>query len=140
MKSLILFSNDLRLDDNEAICASVKKYHSSTFAFVYDEELYKNTHGSANLWWLENSLKSLKNRLKEKNISLHIMKGEYVSKILEIVKDNNFKAVFLNQNKHPNFIVKEKKLDKELSKIDVKFYSFNNTNLSEPDRFVLLKL
>ena len=61
------------------------------------------------------------------------MKGEYVSKILEIVKDNNFKAVFLNQNKHPNFIVKEKKLDKELSKIDVKFYSFNNTNLSEPD-------
>ena len=133
MKSLILFSNDLRLDDNEAICASVEKYHSSTFAFVYDEELYKNTHGSANLWWLENSLKSLKNRLKEKNICLHIMKGEYVSKILEIVKDNNFKAVFLNQNKHPNFIVKEKKLDKELSRIDVKFYSFNNTNLSEPD-------
>ena len=35
MKSLILFSNDLRLDDNEAICAAVakfmKKRHSYSF-------------------------------------------------------------------------------------------------------------
>ena len=133
MKSLILFSNDLRLSDNEAICSSVNGYKSTTFAFIYDKQLYDDTHGSANLWWLENSLKSLKDRLKEKNIFLHIVKGEYVNKILEIVNKNNFQAVFLNQNKHPSFVIKEKKLSAELSKIGVEFNSFNNTNLSEPD-------
>ena len=133
MKSLVLFSNDLRLDDNEAICSSHEKSQSTTFAFVYDKELYEDSHGSANLWWLENSLKSLKDRLKQKNIRLHLMSGEYISKILDMVVENGFQAVFLNQNKHPNFITKEKKLAKELSKINVNFFSFNNTNLAEPN-------
>ena len=86
MKSLVLFSNDLRLDDNEAINAAVESYDLSTFVFIFDKSLYEDTHGSANLWWLEKSLKSLKDRLKDKNICLHIIKGEYVSKILDIVK------------------------------------------------------
>ena len=133
MKSLVLFSNDLRLDDNEAINAAVESYDLSTFVFVFDKSLYEDTHGSANLWWLEKSLKSLKDRLNDKNICLHIIKGEYVSKVLDIVKKNNFQSVFLNQNKHPSFISKEEKLETELNKINVKFYSFNNTNLSEPD-------
>ena len=133
MKSLVLFSNDLRLDDNEAINAAVESYDLSTFVFIFDKSLYEDTHGSANLWWLEKSLKSLKDRLNDKNICLHIIKGEYVSKVLDIVKKNNFQSVFLNQNKHPSFISKEEKLEVELNKINVKFYSFNNTNLSEPD-------
>ena len=67
MKSLVLFSNDLRLNDNEAINAAVKSYDLSTFVFVFDKSLYEDTHGSANLWWLEKSLKSLKDRLNDKN-------------------------------------------------------------------------
>ena len=51
MKSLVLFSNDLRLNDNEAINAAVKSYDLSTFVFVFDKSLYEDTHGSANLWW-----------------------------------------------------------------------------------------
>ena len=53
MKSLVLFSNDLRLNDNDAINASAINGITSTFVFVYDEKLYAETHGSANLWWLK---------------------------------------------------------------------------------------
>tara|TARA_B100000900_G_scaffold404627_1_gene413236 strand:+ start:188 stop:1573 length:1386 start_codon:yes stop_codon:yes gene_type:complete len=132
MKSLVLFSNDLRLNDNEAICSAVASSEETAFVFVYDKNLYRETHGSANLWWLENSLKSLKSRLHEKKIRLHIIKGEYVSKTIDLVKNNNIQSVFLNQNKHPRFISKEEKLNAELKKISVQFKSFNNTNLSEP--------
>ena len=120
MKSLVLFSNDLRLNDNEAICSAVASSEETAFIFIYDKKLYKETHGSANLWWLENSLKSLKSRLHERKIRLHIIKGEYVSKTVDLVKNNNIQSVFLNQNKHPSFISKEERLNTEL-KISVQF-------------------
>ena len=132
MKSLVLFSNDLRLNDNEAICSAIDGFQETSFIFIYDEDLYSSTHGSANLWWLEKSLKSLKRRLQDKNIYLHIVRGEYVSKILEIASKNEVQSVFLNENKHPNFIIKEQKLRKELERINIQLKSFNNTNLSEP--------
>ena len=132
MKSLVLFSNDLRLNDNEAICSAVASSEETAFIFIYDKKLYKETHGSANLWWLENSLKSLKSRLHERKIRLHIIKGEYVSKTVDLVKNNNIQSVFLNQNKHPSFISKEEKTKYRTKKISVQFKSFNNTNLSEP--------
>ena len=97
MKSLVLFSNDLRLNDNEAICSAIDGFNETSFIFLYDEDLYNSTHGSANLWWLEKSLKSLKIRLQDKNICLHIVKGEYVSKIVEIAIKNDVQSVFLNE-------------------------------------------
>ena len=106
MKSLVLSSNDLRLNDNDAINSSIKGYESTTLLFIFDKLLYTNTHGSANLWWLEKSLQDLKNRLLKKNITLQIIEGEFVKKTLEIVEKYDFKAVFVNQNKHPEFIKK----------------------------------
>ena len=115
MKSLVLFSNDLRLNDNDAINSSIKGYDATTFLFIFDKILYTNTHGSANLWWLEKSLQDLKNRLLKKNITLQIIEGDFVKKTLEIVEKYDFKSVFINQNKHPEFIKKEDTLSFELS-------------------------
>ena len=132
MKSLVLFSNDLRLDDNDAINSSHSNSDESTFLFVFDEKLYKKTHGSANLWWLEQSLRSLLNRLSEKNIPLNIVEGEYVKTIVQIAEKYNFGSIYLNQNLHPDFIKVEKLLNKELSKINVDFNSFNKSTLVDP--------
>jgi len=132
MKSLVLFSNDLRLNDNDAINSSVKSHDSTTFLFIFDKSLYTNTHGSANLWWLEKSLCNLKKRLLEKNITLQIIKGDFVEKTIEIVTKYNFNSVFINQNKHPEFIKKENKLSLELKKCSVNLFTFNKTNLVHP--------
>ena len=132
MKSLVLFSNDLRLNDNDAINSSIKGYESTTFLFIFDKLLYTNTHGSANLWWLEKSLQDLKNRLLKKNITLQIIEGEFVKKTLEIVEKYDFKSVFVNQNKHPEFIKKENTLSFELKKRSTNFFTFNKTNLVHP--------
>ena len=132
MKSLVLFSNDLRLDDNDAINASYSNSDESAFLFVFDEKLYKKTHGSANLWWLEQSLISLVNSLREKNIPLNIVEGEYVKTIVQIAEKYNFGSIYLNQNLHPDFIKVEKLLNKELSKINVDFNSFNKSTLVDP--------
>jgi len=82
MKSLVIFTNDLRLNDNDAINSSVKEHDSTTFIFIYDVALYSKTHGSANLWWLGKSLEKLKRRLEKKGINLHLLKGNYVEKTL----------------------------------------------------------
>ena len=63
MRSLVLFSNDLRLNDNDAINTSIKNHKSTAFVFIFDKNLYKKSHGSANLWWLEESLSQLRNQL-----------------------------------------------------------------------------
>ena len=132
MKSLVLFSNDLRLNDNDAINSSIKGYDATTFMFVFDQDLYTNTHGSANLWWLEKSLSELKKSFKEKNITLQIIKGDYIEKTIEIVDKYNFNSIFINQNKHPEFIKKENQLELILKKRGIKFFSFNKTTLVHP--------
>lgn len=132
MRSLVLFSNDLRLNDNDAINSSIKGYDSTSFLFIFDKDLYEITHGSANLWWLEKSLQDLKNRLSKRNITLQIIKGEFVKKTLEIVEKYDFNSVFINQNKHPEFIKKEKKLSSALKRHNTNFFTFNKTNLVHP--------
>ena len=107
MRSLVLFSNDLRLNDNDAINNAVENHKELSFLFVFDKDLYQNTHGSANMWWLKESLTELRSKLKEKDIELHIVEGDYIKKIIQLVAKHKFDSVFLNQNKHPEFIKKE---------------------------------
>ena len=85
MRSLVLFSNDLRLNDNDAINNAVVNHQELTFLFIFDKYLYQNTHGSANMWWLKESLKELKSRLKEKDIELQVVEGDYTKKIIQLV-------------------------------------------------------
>ena len=132
MKSLVLFSNDLRLNDNDAINASAINGITSTFVFVYDEKLYAETHGSANLWWLEKSLTSLQSRLAEKGIKLHILDGELVSTVTKIVEKYSFEALYLNRNKHPSFSRAEDHIESNLKKLNVSFNTFNKATLADP--------
>ena len=125
MKSLVLFSNDLRLNDNDAINSSIKGYDSTTFLFVFDKNLYLKTHGSANLWWLKKSLDHLKENLKGKKITLHIIQGDYIKKTLEIIEKYKFDSVFINQNKHPEFIKKEEILKLSLKRININLFAYN---------------
>ena len=132
MKSLVLFSNDLRLNDNDAINSSIKGYDSTTFLFVFDKDLYLKTHGSANLWWLKKSLDHLKENLKKKKITLHIIQGDYIKKTLEIIEKYKFDSVFINQNKHPEFIKKEEILKLSLKKININLFAYNKATLVDP--------
>ena len=132
MKSLVLFSNDLRLNDNDAINSSIKGYDSTTFLFVFDKDLYLKTHGSANLWWLKKSLDHLKENLKKKKITLHIIQGDYIKKTLEIIEKYKFDSVFINQNKHPEFIKKEDILKLCLKRININLFAYNKATLVDP--------
>ena len=132
MKSLVLFSNDLRLNDNDAINSSIKGYDSTTFLFVFDKNLYLKTHGSANLWWLKKSLDHLKENLKGKKITLHIIQGDYIKKTLEIIEKYKFDSVFINQNKHPEFIKKEEILKLSLKRININLFAYNKATLVDP--------
>ena len=132
MKSLVLFSNDLRLNDNDAINSSIKGYDSTTFLFVFDKDLYLKTHGSANLWWLKKSLDHLKENLKGKKITLHIIQGDYIKKTLEIIEKYKFDSVFINQNKHPEFIKKEEILKLSLKRININLFAYNKATLVDP--------
>lgn len=132
MKSLVLFSNDLRLNDNDAINSSIKGYDSTTFLFVFDKNLYLKTHGSANLWWLKKSLDHLKENLKKKKITLHIIQGDYIKKTLEIIEKYKFDSVFINQNKHPEFIKKEDILKLCLKRININLFAYNKATLVDP--------
>ncbi len=132
MKSLVLFSNDLRLNDNDAINNSVRCSKYITFLFVFDKELYEKTHGSANLWWLKKSLNELKKNLNQKNLILNIVKGSYVETIVKIAEKYKFQFVFLNENKHPSFVKEEEKLNLELKKANIKLFCYNKTTLFHP--------
>ena len=70
--------------------------------------------------------------LLKKNVTLQIIKGDFVDKTIQIVEKYNFNSVFINQNKHPEFIKKEDELSLKLKKCDVNLFTFNKTNLVHP--------
>tara|TARA_E500000081_G_C6128890_1_gene352482 strand:- start:839 stop:2125 length:1287 start_codon:yes stop_codon:yes gene_type:complete len=99
---------------------------------VFDKDLYLKTHGSANLWWLKKSLDHLKENLKKKKITLHIIQGDYIKKTLEIIEKYKFDSVFINQNKHPEFIKKEEILKLSLKRININLFAYNKATLVDP--------
>jgi deoxyribodipyrimidine photo-lyase len=136
MRSLVLFSNDLRLNDNDAINSAIQSNKEISLLFVYDKELYSKTHGSANLWWLEKSLFKLKNNLEKKNLTLNIISGQYTETVVKVASKYNFDSVFLNENKHPDFIKEEENLRIELKKNGIKLHCFNKTNIINPSKIL----
>ena len=66
------FRQDLRLSQNPSLQALSKKVDEIIPIYIYDP---KQRIGSVSKWWLEKSLKSLKDNIEKKNGKLNIFIG-----------------------------------------------------------------
>ena len=120
---IVLFQRDLRLSDNPALSGAAETKAPLIFLYVLDEKTPgKGKIGSAEKWWLHQSLKALQGDLSKKRCKLILRKGALRSVVLEIAKKTKAQAVYYNRLYEPWF--------KDFRGIESKAY--NGTLLHDP--------
>jgi deoxyribodipyrimidine photo-lyase len=125
---ILWFRQDLRLADNPALNAAVDTGRPIIPLFVLHEASDGRAWGSASLWWLNRSLKSLDEDLRQRGSRLVLRRGE-PSAILPALADELGADVFWNRLYGPASMTRDSDL-----KAALPARSFNAALLVEPWR------
>ena len=90
MNSIVLFKNNLRINDNPVLFYASKYSSNILPVFIYDDKNFKKQLGSASRYWLHNSLISLNKSLNNK---LHFSRGDTILILEQLVKKYSIKNV-----------------------------------------------
>ncbi|WP_417454534.1 cryptochrome/photolyase family protein [Kiloniella sp.] len=127
--SILWFRQDLRLEDNPALCAAVKSGRFYPVYILDDDSAGGWAIGAASRVWLNSSLQKLDQSLDGK-LSLYHGKAEEV--LPELVKRLGAKSVYWNRCYEPWRIKRDMSIKETLADISVEVKSFNGSLLWEP--------
>src|SRR5262245_16712683 len=100
--ALVWFRRDLRLDDNPALDAAVRRGGPVVPVFVWSpEEEGDWAPGPASRWWLHQSLASLDGDLRALGSRLVIRRGKAGEELVPLCKQTNAAAVYWNRRYEP---------------------------------------
>jgi deoxyribodipyrimidine photo-lyase len=131
--SVVWFRDDLRLDDNPALCAAIRRDGPVVAVYVLDEESAGfRPYGGAAKWWLHNSLVSLAKGLDERGAELVLRRGPAEQVLPLVVAETGAGAVFWNRRYGAAERAVDARLKTALRVVDVDVASFAATLLYEP--------
>ena len=127
--SLYWIRQDLRLNDNPALIASVK--NGSIIPIYILDDVNSDDHkiGQAGRVWLHQSLKELDKEFQNKLI---IAKGDPEEILVKICQLESIKKIYWNRVYEPWVISRDKKIKTNLKKLKIDTYSYNSSLLWEP--------
>lgn len=131
--SLVWFRCDLRLTDNPALAAAVKRDRPVVPVFIWspDEEATWPP-GGASRWWLHQSLAALDARLRAGGSRLVIRRGPTLDTLRALLKETRADAVFWNRRYEPAVIARDAQVKEALRSDGLVAESFNAALLHEP--------
>ena len=93
MRSLVLFRNNLRIDDNP-ILFNASKNSDIIPVYIHDDINFRKKLGSGTKYWLHHALLSLNKSIDNK---LHFFKGDTVEILIDIVKKYNIDDIYYEE-------------------------------------------
>ena len=129
MNSIVLFKNNLRINDNPPLFYASQYQNKLLPIYIYDNINIKKELGGASKYWLFNALKSLNKSL---NNNLLFLKGDTSYILKDIVKKHSISNIFCEKPFLKNEIILFKKLKTELSNYNVNINFYNCTLLWDP--------
>ena len=128
MKSLLLFKNNLRYQDNPVIYYG--SYSDKVLTtYIHDDVNTSKKLGSASKYWLHHSLKSLNKSL---NNNLMFFRGDTIHIIENLIKEYSINNVYIEEPFLKNDIAIYNKLNQKLNEIGVNLITYNCTLLWKP--------
>lgn len=124
------FRNDLRLQDNEALCSAVESAKEIVPVYVFDPRQFENTRlgfrrtGALRAQFLIDSVKNLRDNLQKKGGNLLIRIGDPEKIISQLAEEFNAEYVYTSKEIAPQETRVESLLSKnlKLSNIDIKLF------------------
>ena len=129
MNSIVLFKNNLRINDNPPLFYASQYQNKLLPIYIYDNINIKKELGGASKYWLFNALKSLNKSL---NNNLLFLKGDTSYILKDIVKKHSISNIFCEKPFLKNEIILFEKLKTELSNYNVNINFYNCTLLWDP--------
>tara|TARA_Y100000768_G_scaffold54461_1_gene35986 strand:+ start:20 stop:1387 length:1368 start_codon:yes stop_codon:yes gene_type:complete len=135
MNSIVLFKNNLRINDNPALFHASKNENKILPLYIHDDINIKKQLGSASRYWLHNALISLNKSL---NFNLSFYRGDTIDILMKIIKKYEISDIYCEQPFLKNDIILFDQLKLKLSQLNVKFNIHNCTLLWGP-QYILKK-
>lgn len=131
--SLVWFRHDLRLEDNPALSAALRRGGPVIPVYIWapDEE-GDWPPGGASRWWLHQSLAALDRRLRELGSRLTFLHGPSIETLRGLVKTTSAAAVFWNRRYEPAIVARDTTIKEALREAGLEIESFNGALLHEP--------
>ena len=133
MTTIVWLRRDLRLDDNPALTAAVKRGDAVIPTYIHcPEEEGDAAPGGASKWWLDRSLTALAADLEGIDSQLVVRCGPAQQELLRLVKETKATAVFWNRRYEPSIIARDAKIKSALRDGGCDADSSNAALLYEP--------
>eukprot|EP01080_Neovahlkampfia_damariscottae_P011771 gene11771-5109_t len=134
-RSILLFRQDLRLKDNQALYHAINESSEVIPLYIFDENDQNEFKiGSAQKWWLYHSLTSLSNSITKKSGNFIFKKGNAKEILISLFKETKAKYLYLNNCHEPFVIEQDKIIEKSLELLDVKTKFYESTLLFDPKK------
>jgi deoxyribodipyrimidine photo-lyase len=130
--ALVWFRIDLRLADNPAWQAAIKRGAVAPVFLHAPEGESPWPPGGASRWWLHQSLAALEASLKKLGSRLVIRRGPALENLLALARETGATAVFWNRRYEPAVTVRDAKIKFALRAAGMEAESFNGALLHEP--------
>jgi len=139
-KSIFLFTRDLRTEDNTSLNQAFvqSKEVIPIFVFNPDQVDKKNNYRSMNaIQFMIESLFELEQKIHKEGGRLHFWYNDPLEIIKKIcTKINGIEALFLNKDYTPFAKIREKNLQELCTKITIKYNSYQDYLLTNPDQVI----
>lgn len=131
--SIVWLRNDLRLADNPALHAALKRGGPVIAVFIWapDEE-GEWRPGAASRWWLHQSLERLGGELERLGVPLVLRLGPSSETLQLLSQETCADAVFWNRRYEPPLIERDQKVDEQLRARDCRVHISDSTLLFDP--------
>lgn len=134
--SVVWFRNDLRLDANPALSAALRRGEPVLCVFLYENGVNGiRPLGGASQWWLDQSLRSLDDRLQKLGGKLYLRKCDAqhpADILLDVCSKFQTDAVFWNRRYAPCQRIVDEHVKTSLKAAGIEANSFNGSLLDEP--------
>ena len=94
MTSLVLFKNNLRINDNDILFDACKDNNKILPIYILDEKNTDKPLGSSSKYWLHKSLESLNNKLSN---NLQVFKGDTIKIISSLLDLHSINQIYCEQ-------------------------------------------
>jgi deoxyribodipyrimidine photo-lyase len=131
--TLLWFRLDLRLSDNPALLASIRRRGPVIPCFIWSAEDEGHAKpGAASRWWLHQSLTQLDAALRERGSRLIVRRGPALETIRELLEETGAHAVRWNRRYDPAMTDRDRAIKAALHQDGRRAESYSGSLLFEP--------
>jgi deoxyribodipyrimidine photo-lyase len=133
MTALLWFRQDLRLDDNPALAAAIRRGGPVIPVYILDTGGEGEwPPGGASRWWLHHSLAALSDSLAQRGSRLVLRRGSTATVLHELIAETGATAVFWNGRHEPASVKRDPALKHDLKQRGIAAESCNAALLFSP--------